>query len=105
MQHDGEEETMIALLFKILHRQRPNDFFELINCLTLTRCTSNDSLSRMGDAYHFISNLLTLSASVDRTCRSCIEAEIEKIKLEHQQQQQQQRSTATKASDLTADQK
>ncbi len=62
--------------------------------------TSNHS-SRIGDSYHFISNIFRLSSQMDKQCRVVIEKEIEKLKTQYQQRQ----PVITKTSDLTAEQK
>jgi pyrroloquinoline quinone (PQQ) biosynthesis protein C len=92
---------MITLLLKILHKQRSNDYHDLLNHFSLGRATSDQSFSRIGDSYHFLSNILHLSSQMSEQCRVHITQEIEKIKTEHQQRQ----PVATKASDLTVEQK
>jgi hypothetical protein len=98
----NESESIITLLLKILHKQRPNDFFDLINKISLEqKATNSNNLSRIGDGYHFISNIFYLSSQMNEQCRLIIEQEIEKLKIQHQQRQ----PTNTKSSDLTAEQK
>ena len=98
-------ESILTLLLKILHKQRHHDFLELISNLSLqsrtTTTNDNDALSRIGDAFHFISNIFRLCANNNEQCRLIIHEEIEKLKVQYQQRQ----PATSKASDLTAEQK
>lgn len=95
-------ESILTLLLKVLHKQRSNDFLDLISNLSLQpRTTTTDTSSRIGDGFHFISNLFRLCSNNNEQCRLIIHEEIEKLKVQHQQRQ----PTTTKASDLTAEQK
>ena len=97
-----ETESIITLLLKILHKQRSNDFVDIINNISLQLKTSDHTnLSRIGDGCYFISNILYLSSQMNEKCRLIIEQEIEKLKIQYQQRQ----TTITKSSDLTAEQK
>ncbi|CAF4448623.1 unnamed protein product, partial [Adineta steineri] len=98
----NETESIITLLFKILHKQRSNDFIGIINNISIQLKTSNyKNSSRIGDGYYFLTNILHLSSQMNEQCRLIIEQEIEKLKTQYQQRQ----STNTKLSDLTAEQK
>ncbi|CAF0813761.1 unnamed protein product [Adineta ricciae] len=102
----NESESMITLLLKILHKQRSNDFLELINTISARlKAANHNNSSRIGDSYYFLSNILYLAAQMNVQCHVAIEQEIEKLKGQYQQQQQQQQPTTTKTSDLTAEQK
>ncbi|CAF0827696.1 unnamed protein product [Adineta steineri] len=100
--NENETESIITLLFKILHKQRSNDFIGIINNISIQLKTSNyKNSSRIGDGYYFLTNILHLSSQMNEQCRLIIEQEIEKLKTQYQQRQ----STNTKLSDLTAEQK
>jgi hypothetical protein len=96
---ESETESIITLLFKILHKQRTNDFLDLINTISLQTTRTNSS--RIGDGYYFISNIFYLSSQMNEQCRLTIEQEIEKLKIQYQQRQ----PTNAKSTDLTAEQK
>lgn len=99
---ENESESIITLLLKILHKQRSNDFLELINTISARLKEANHTnSSRIGDSYYFLSNILYLAAQMNEQCRVAIEQEIERLKSQYQQQQ----PTTTKTSDLTAEQK
>ena len=89
-------------MLKILQKQRPTDFYELINRLSLEKNTNPTIFSRIGDSYHFIANLFQMASQLNEQCRHCIEREINRIEHLHQQQQQ---AVATKTSDLSVEQK
>lgn len=99
--NENERETLISLLFKILQKQHPNDFYQLINQMNLRRQTTDEQYSRIGDAFHFITNIFHVSSQLSERCRILIEKEIEKFKIEFQQRE----PVATKTSDLTVEQK
>lgn len=99
--NEAERETMISLLFKVLQKQRPNDFYELINQFSVRRQMNEGRYARIGDAYYFITNIFYLSSQMSDRCRSVIEKEIDKIKTEYQQRV----PVATKTTDLTVEQK
>ncbi|CAF1000100.1 unnamed protein product [Rotaria sordida] len=102
LKNETEAESIITLLLKILHKQRSNDFFNIINNISLQQKINNPKdMSRIGDAYYFISNIFSLSSQMNEQCRITIKQEIEKFKTQHQQQQ----PTNTKTSELTAEQK
>ena len=96
-----ERESILTLLLKVLHKQRPNDFFDLIDQLPLPSTALHPDISRIGDAYHFISNLFHLICRTDEPCRVSLQQEIDKLKVQHQQQP----SVSSKSSDLTSEQK
>lgn len=99
---ESESESIITLLLKILHKQRSNDFLEIITNLSLQAPTTNlSSSSRIGDGLHFISNIFRLSSQMNEQCRLVIVQEIEKLKIQYQQRQ----PTTSKTADLTAEQK
>lgn len=98
---EAERESILTLLLKVLHKQRPNDFFDLIDRLPLPSTTVNPDVSRIGDAYYFISNLFHLICRTDEPCRVSLQKEIDKLKVQHQQQP----SASSKPSDLTSEQK
>jgi hypothetical protein len=98
---EAERESILTLLLKVLRNQRPNDFFDLITHLPLQSTSSNPDVSRIGDAYHFISNLFRLICRTDEPCRVSLKQEIDKLKVQHQQQP----SVSSKSSDLTSEQK
>ena len=97
----NESENIITLLLKILHKQRSNDYHDLLAHFSLGRTASDQSFSRIGDSYHFLSNILHLASQMSDHCRVYIQQEIEKIQTEDQQRQ----PVTTKASDLTVEQK
>ncbi len=100
--NETENESIITLLLKILHKQRPNDFIDIINNISLQlKTTNHTNSSRIGDGCYFISNLFYLSSQMNEKCRLIIEQEIDKLKIHYQQRQ----TTHTKSSDLTAEQK
>jgi len=101
LSNQSENESIITLLFKILHKQRSNDFLDLINNLSFKQKKQNNNSSRIGDGYYFISNIFYLLSQMNEQCRLIIEQEIEKYKIQYQQRQ----PTNTKSSDLTAEQK
>ena len=95
-------ESILTLLLKVLHKQRSNDFLDLISNLSLQpRTTTMDTSSRIGDGFRFISNIFRLCSDNNEQCRLIIHEEIEKLKVQYQQRQ----PATTKASDLTAEQK
>ncbi|UJR15883.1 hypothetical protein I4U23_002808 [Adineta vaga] len=98
----SEHESIITLILKILHKQRSNDFIDLINTISLClkKVDYNNSL-RIGDGAYFLTNILYLAAKMNEQCRIVIEQEIEKLKTQHLQRQ----PTTTKTSDLTAEQR
>lgn len=69
--------------------------------MNLRRQTTDERYSRIGDAFHFITNILHLSSQLSERCRILIENQIEKFKMEFQQRE----PVATKTSDLTVEQK
>jgi hypothetical protein len=97
--NEPENESIITLLLKILHKQRSNDFYDLLNKISLTTNAKNSS--RIGNGLYFISNIFQLSSQMNEQCRVIIEQEIEKLKIQNQQRQ----PTTAKSSDLTAEQK
>ena len=97
----NESESIVTLMLKILHKQRSNDYHDLLAHFSLGRTTSDQTFSRIGDSYHFLCNILHLASQMSDHCRVRIQKEIEKIQTEHQQRQ----PVATKASDLTVEQK
>jgi hypothetical protein len=101
--NESENESIITILLKILHKQRSNDFFELINNLSeqIKIPINLNQLSRIGDGYYFISNIFRLCSQMNEQCRLIIEQEIDKLKIQYQQRQ----PTLNKTSDLTAEQK
>jgi hypothetical protein len=100
--NESENESILTLLFKILHKQRSNDFLDVINNISIQQKIRNlNNSSRIGDGYYFISNIFYLSSKMNEQCRLLIEKEIEKLKIQYQQPQ----PTTTKSSDLTAEQK
>jgi hypothetical protein len=98
-----EQESMVTLLLKILHKQRSNDYYDLIEKFSFERTSNVNGITRIGDAYHFIANILQLSSEMNASCRTFIEQEIAKIRIQHQNQQRQ--PTTTKTTDLTVEQK
>ncbi|CAF4410662.1 unnamed protein product, partial [Adineta steineri] len=79
--NENETESIITLLFKILHKQRSNDFIGIINNISIQLKTSNcKNISRIGDGYYFLTNILHLSSQMNEQCRLIIEQEIEKLK-------------------------
>ena len=98
---EAERESILTLLLKVLHKQRPNDFFDLIQHLPLQSTLIDADVSRIGDAYHFISNLFRLICRMDEPCRISLQQEIDKLRVQHQQQP----SVSSKSSDLTSEQK
>lgn len=69
--------------------------------MNLRRQTTDEQYSRIGDAFHFITNIFHVSSQLSERCRILIEKEIEKFKIEYQQRE----PVATKTSDLTVEQK
>jgi hypothetical protein len=98
---EAERESILTLLLKVLHKQRPHDFFDLLNHLPSQSAILNPDVSRIGDAYHFISNLFRLICRADEPCRVSLQQEIDKLQVQHQQQP----SVSSKSSDLTSEQK
>lgn len=93
-------ETLVTILLEILHKQRPNDYLDLI--VRLSNQLKIRQNSRIGDSYHFLSNLFQLIVEIDQEYFNLIQKEIEKLKLQFQQKQT---TVTTKTSDLTAEQK
>ncbi|CAF5077451.1 unnamed protein product [Rotaria magnacalcarata] len=101
LKNEPETESIITLLLKILHKQRSNDFFDLITNIPPQKTTNPKDISRIGDRFYFITNILSLSSQMNEQCRTTITQEIEKFKTQFYQQQ----PTNTKSTDLTAEQK
>ncbi|CAF4311703.1 unnamed protein product [Rotaria sp. Silwood2] len=102
LKNESETESIITLLLKILHKQRSQDFVDLINNISLQQKPDKPkNMSRIGDSYYFISNIFSLSSQMNEQCRIAIKQEIEKLKAQYQQQQ----PAIPKSSELTAEQK